>query len=40
VSPLKRRDEFDIRIRTGFAMFITGFVTACLLIMLSTDVFH
>jgi hypothetical protein len=37
---LKRRDEFDIRIRASFAGFVTGFVAACLLIMLSTDVFH
>jgi hypothetical protein len=38
VSPLNRRDELDIRIRTGFAMFVAGFVTAMLLIMFATDV--
>jgi len=38
VSPLNRRDELDIRIRTGFAMFVAGFVTCGLLIMFATDV--
>lgn len=32
---LKRRDELDIRIRSSFAGFVAGFVTACLLIMMS-----
>jgi hypothetical protein len=38
VSPLNRRDELDIRVRTAFGSFIAGFVAACLLIMMSTDV--
>jgi tetrahydromethanopterin S-methyltransferase subunit F len=35
---LNRRDELDIRVRTGFASFIAGFVSACLFLMVATDV--